>query len=80
MRAELRKLATAHPTATKWLCSGFSQGPSILPSDPKLALQRATEACAYLKELMPTITVVTTVGKNSTQLGVLFRRVEITWG
>ena len=80
MKTDLRALANAHSKATRWLCSGFSQGPTILPGDPKLALQRATEACAYLKSLLPNITVVTTIGQNFTNLGSLYRRVEIIWG
>ena len=80
MKADLRALAKSHAGSTKWICSGFSQGPTILPGDPKLALQRATEACAYLKSLLPGITVVTTIGQNYTSLGALYRRVEIIWG
>ena len=79
MKTDLRSLASAHANAKSWVCSGFSQGPTILPGDPKLALQRAAEACAYLKTLLPGITVVTTIGQNYTTLGSLYRRVEIIW-
>lgn len=79
MKTDLRSLASAHANAKSWVCSGFSQGPTILPGDPKLALQRAAEACAYLKSLLPGITVVTTIGQNYTTLGSLYRRVEIIW-
>jgi hypothetical protein len=80
MKAELRSLAMKNKTAKNWICSGFSQGPTILPTDPQLALRRATESCAYLKQLLPSINVVSTIGKNYTDLGALYRRVEITWG
>jgi hypothetical protein len=80
MKSRIKTLVAAHPNETNWGCSGFSQGPTVLKSDAILALNRAKAACAYLKSLLPSAAVSTTIGDNFTELGELYRRVEISWG
>jgi hypothetical protein len=57
-------------------CIGFTNGPSILPADPRVALQRGKSICDYLKELLPGVSQKLTY-KNMTNPSVHWRRAEV---
>jgi hypothetical protein len=57
-------------------CVGFTNGPTILPADPRVALQRGKFICDYLKELLPGVPQKLTY-KNMTNASVHWRRAEV---
>ena len=79
MKSQLRQIAEANQSMMAISCSGFSQGPTVLPSDRSLASRRAQAACNYLKQIVPGLKVETKVGQNLTTVGSKFRRVDLSW-
>lgn len=75
----LKALATSPSAITAIKCTGTTAGTKATPFDKKLALNRATAACAFLKKLAPSAKVTTAAkpatGKSYSNRAVI---VEIT--
>lgn len=61
---------------TGMTCIGFTNGPTILPNDPEVALKRASLVCDYLKTIFPELSQKLTY-KNTTRESVHWRRAEV---
>jgi hypothetical protein len=60
-------------------CTGYTEGPTILSSDPKLALDRATNVCNYAQGVQGIeFELVPPRGLNETQVADWVRRAVIT--
>lgn len=79
MKLQLQKIAEQNKSMSELSCSGYSQGPTILRNDRLLAANRAVAACTYLRSLLPGLKIETSVGKNYTTLGAVYRRVDLSW-
>lgn len=78
MKAEIKAWVNAHPKLTKLTCVGYTMGRTVLSTDAALSRNRAVAACNYIKQLKPSIKVVSVSGVQQTKFGAVVRRVELT--
>jgi hypothetical protein len=76
MKKTLKTLVAAHPNAVSATCVGYQSLSYNLPIDAKVALDRATNACNYLKSLNPKLAVKAAIGRTSLT-GPASRKLEI---
>jgi hypothetical protein len=71
-----RAIAAIEGEIVGMTCVGFTNGPTILPADPRVALERGKFVCDYLKTLLPGLPQKLTY-KNTTNPSVHWRRAEV---
>ncbi len=75
MKNSLIKIFKANKGSKTLQCVGHTQGPSILKSDARLAMKRATAVCNFAKK--QGIKVVSSSYQNNKKVGSQFRRVDL---
>ena len=69
-------IAAIKEPITGMTCIGFTNGPTVLPVDPQVALARGKFICDYLKEVLPGLPQKLTF-KNTTYPSIHWRRAEV---
>lgn len=62
LKAKIKKFLTQHPEITNFTCTGYTAGP-VKKSDKVLANSRASNVCAYVEKIKPSVST-TTIGKT----------------
>ena len=79
IKAKINAFLRAHADYKNLYCIGYTEGPSVLPTDKALSKQRATNACGFVKSGLGKKLVVRKVSDGQ---GVIeadkFRRITIT--
>ena len=78
IKAAVKAFLKAHPTLQSFICTGYTAGKTVLPSDLALAKARATKVCGYIRTLRVGA-MVRVVGKTpgTTELVGQHRKVQI---
>lgn len=81
IKATLKKLAVKIKKAgsTEITCVGSTSGPTVRPTDVKLALNRAKAVCRYLKSKVSTIESFEVIAKTTKKNTASIRRVVVTY-
>ena len=69
-------IAAIKEPITGMTCIGFTNGPTVLPVDPAVALARGKFICDYLRDVLPGLPQKLTF-KNTTYSSVHWRRAEV---
>lgn len=62
LKSKIKKFLTQHPEITNVTCTGYTAGP-VRKSDKALAKRRASNVCAYIEKIKPSVST-TTIGKT----------------
>jgi hypothetical protein len=62
---------------SKVSCVGYTMGPTVLKSDPSLAMRRGQEVCRYMKAKNPGVELLFVKATNTRIASETYRRVRI---
>lgn len=79
IRARINAFLRAHADYKNVFCIGFTEGPTVLPTDAALSRQRAVNGCAFVKSgLGKQLTLKQLTASQGTVEAAKFRRITIT--
>ena len=79
IRARINAFLRAHADYKNVYCIGFTEGPTVLPTDAALSRQRAVNGCAFVKSgLGKQLTLKQLTASQGTIEAAKFRRITIT--
>jgi hypothetical protein len=79
IRARINAFLRAHADYKNVYCIGYTEGPTVLPSDAALSRQRAVNGCAFVKSgLGKQLTLKQLTASQGTVEAAKFRRITIT--
>lgn len=79
IRARINAFLRAHADYKNVFCIGFTEGPTVLPTDAALSRQRAVNGCAFVKSVLgKQLTLKQLTASQGTVEAAKFRRITIT--
>lgn len=79
IRARINAFLRAHADYKNVFCIGYTEGPTVLPTDAALSRQRAVNGCAFVKSgLGKRLTLKQLTASQGTVEAAKFRRITIT--
>jgi hypothetical protein len=78
MKKEIRSFLRKHPKEVCVSVAGFTMGPTVLSTDPKLAADRARAVRAYIKSLRPEAVFTEIQWGTEKSVGANVRRAKVT--
>jgi outer membrane protein OmpA-like peptidoglycan-associated protein len=78
MKRQIRNWLNKHPEEVCVSVAGFTMGPRVLPTDPKLARDRARAVRAYIKSLRPDASFTPITSRTQRLVGDDIRRAKVT--
>ena len=78
MKRQIRNWFNKHPEEVCVSVRGFTMGPRVLPTDPKLARDRARAVRAYIKSIRPEASFTPITSRTQRVVGDKIRRAKVT--
>ena len=78
MKKQIRTWLNRHPERVCVSVAGFTMGPRVLPTDPKLAKDRARSVRAYIKSIRPEASFTPITSRTQRLVGDDVRRAKVT--
>jgi hypothetical protein len=78
MKRQIRNWLNKHPEEVCVSIAGFTMGPRVLATDPKLAKDRARAVRAYIKKLRPDASFTPITSRTQKRIGDEVRRAKVT--
>jgi hypothetical protein len=78
MKRQIKRWVEAHPEKLCVSVTGFTMGPRVLPTDPKLAKDRARAVRAYIRSLRPEASFMPITSRTQRLVGDEVRRAKVT--
>ena len=78
MKKQLRTWLSSHPKEVCVSVAGFTMGPRVLPTDPKLAKDRARAVRSYIKSIRPEASFTPITSRTQRLVGDDVRRAKVT--
>jgi len=78
MKRQIRNWLNKHPEEVCVSVRGFTMGPRVLPTDPKLARDRAKAVRAYIKSIRPEASFTRITSRTQRLVGDEVRRAKVT--
>lgn len=78
MKRQIRNWIDRHPERVCVSVAGFTMGPRVLPTDPKLARDRARSVREYIKSLRPQASFTPITSRTQRLVGDDVRRAQVT--
>lgn len=78
MKRQIRNWIAQHPERACVSVAGFTMGPRVLPTDPKLARDRARSVRAFIKSIRPEASFTPITSRTQRLVGDDVRRAKVT--
>jgi hypothetical protein len=78
MKKQIRTWLNEHPERVCVSVAGFTMGPRVLPTDPKLARERARSVRAFIKSIRPEASFTPITSRTQKLVGDDVRRAKVT--
>jgi hypothetical protein len=78
MKRQITNWLNSHPKEVCVSVAGFTMGPRVLPTDPKLARDRARAVRAYIKSIRPEASFTPITSRTQRLVGDDIRRAKVT--
>jgi hypothetical protein len=78
MKRKIRTWLNKHPEEVCVSIAGFTMGPRVLPTDPKLAKDRARSVRAYITSIRPEASFRPITSRTQRLVGDDVRRAKVT--
>ena len=78
MKRQIRSWMNKHPEEVCVSIAGFTMGPRVLPTDPKLARDRASSVRAFIKSIRPEASFTPITSRTQKLVGDDVRRAKVT--